>query len=316
MGFALRGTRLPYLKREGREVEVWAQFQDADRSTQEDLNNVAMLTADGELIPLKQLIKTHKGLSARTLRREGGKSVTQVIAEVSTKDLAAVSQAIEGLKASFALPHGYSIDRGTVLEELEESEDNFRGALILAVILMYLLMAALFESCLLPLSILTTVPLAFVGVYWSMYLTDTPLDSVSLIGAILMCGIIVNNGIVIVDHINQLRRRKGLQRTAAILQSGRDRLRPVLMTAMTTVLGCVPLAIGSGSGYDMLYSMGRALVGGLTMGTLLTLFVVPLFYSLIDDVQVWLLDYLGALAGLRARAPGAATAAASCRNPS
>ena len=128
-----------------------------------------------------------------------------------------------------------------------------------------------------------------------MYLTDTSLDMVALIGAILMCGIIVNNGVVIVDHINQLRRKHGLGRRSAILKAGRDRLRPVLMTALTTVLGCVPLAIGSKSGEDMLYTMGRALVGGLAMGTVLTLVVVPVAYSLIDDLQVWLSRYLGSL---------------------
>ena len=296
VGFALRGTRLSYIKREGREVEVWAQFQGADRSTREDLDNVAVLTPSGELIPLSQLVASRKGLTPRLIRREDGKSVTQVTAEVNTKDMTKLRQDLAELKKLFALPRGYTINEGMMLVELGETESNFTGALTLAIILMYLLMAALFESYLLPLSILTTVPLAFIGVYWSMYLTGTAMDTISFIGAILMCGIIVNNGIVIVDHINQLRRRHGLERNAAILQGGRDRLRPVLMTALTTILGCIPLAIGTGEN-DLLYSMGRALVGGLTMGTVLTLFIVPLFYSAIDDLQHWFRDYFGALAG-------------------
>ncbi|NIA13466.1 MAG: hypothetical protein GWP08_05250 [Nitrospiraceae bacterium] len=296
LGFALSGTRLPYLKQGGREIPVWARFQEADRSTKEDLDNIAVLTTQGGLVPLDQLVTTSKTVSPPVLKRESGKSVTYVSVEVNTKDMTRVRQAVEKVIASFVLPRGYSVDMGTMLRELEETQKSFNNALSLAVILMYLLMAALFESFLLPLSILTTVPLAFIGVYWSMYLTGTPLDSIALIGAILMCGIIVNNGIVIVDHVNQLRRLHGLPRTQALLQAGRDRLRPVLMTALTTVLGCVPLAIGTGSGQDRLYSMGRALVGGLTMGTLLTLFIVPLFYTLIDDMQSWILHYLGNLA--------------------
>jgi HAE1 family hydrophobic/amphiphilic exporter-1 len=182
---------------------------------------------------------------------------------------------------------------GVVLDELDASVRSFRGALIMAVILIYIVMAALFESFLLPLSILTTVPLAFLGVYWAMYVTGTSMDTVALIGAILMCGVIVNNGIVIVDHINQLRRHQGLDRHEAIVQGGLNRLRPVLMTALTTILGCVPIAIGTGSGQDVLNSLGRALVGGLTMGTVLTLFVVPMVYSIIDDFQVYMINFLG-----------------------
>ena len=270
LGFALGGTRLPYLKQGDRETPVWARLQESDRSTREDLDNVGVLTTGGGLVPLDQLVTTSKTVSPPVLKREGGKSVTYISVEVNTKDMSQVRQAVEKVINSFVLPRGYSVDMGMMLRELEETQKSFNNALSLAVILMYLLMAALFESFLLPLSILTTVPLAFIGVYWSMYLTDTPLDSIALIGGILMCGIIVNNGIVIVDHVNQLRRLHGLPRTRALLQAGRDRLRPVLMTALTTVLGCVPLAIGTGSGQDRLYSMGRALVGGLAMGTILT----------------------------------------------
>jgi len=131
-----------------------------------------------------------------------------------------------------------------------------------------------------------------------MYATGTPLDMVALIAGLLMCGVVVNNGIVIVDHINQLRRRHGLPRREAILQAGRDRLRPVLMTALTTVLGCVPIAIGMKTGQDVLFSAGRTLVGGLSMGTVLTLIVVPLAYSLVDDLQCWVGRYAAGLAGL------------------
>jgi len=193
-----------------------------------------------------------------------------------------------------------SVNNGDEAEELDTSFRNFRIALVFAIILIYIVMGALFESFVLPLSILSSVPLAFIGVYWSMYLSEVPLDSVSLIGVILMCGVIVNNGIVIVDHINQLRLR-GQDRESAILQASRERLRPVLMTALTTILGCVPLAQGTQIGEVSFHSLGRALIGGLTTGTVLTLFIVPLFYSLIDDLGLWLRGYIANVVHTAAR---------------
>ncbi len=301
VGFALRGTRLPDFKQGAREIPVWAQFQETDRANRLDLENVSILTPDGELVSLDSLARFGFDTSPNRISREDRKSVARIVIEVTGDDLGKVRKDIDQLAAAFDLPRGYSLSMGFRFRALEENENDFRDAILLAVLLMYLLMAALFESWLLPLSILTTVPLAFIGVYWSMYFTDTPMDTIALIGGILMCGIIVNNGIVIVDHINQLRRRDGLNRREAILQAGHDRIRPVLMTALTTILGCIPLAIGSGTGRDLLFSLGRALAGGLTMGTFLTLFVVPLSYSLIDDLQSWIVNYLGSLAKMSPR---------------
>jgi len=204
--------------------------------------------------------------------------------------MAALRVDMERIAETFELPPGYSISLGQEFTGLEENMTNFLTSLLLGVFLIYIVMAALFESTLLPLSILTSVPLAFIGVFWIMYLTHTPLDTVSFIGCILMVGIIVNNGIVIVDHINTLR-RGGLERTEAVLQAGRDRIRPVLMTALTTILGALPLAIGGSPGRDAVVGLGRAMIGGLSAGTLLTLFIVPLFYLFIDDIQAWCLRF-------------------------
>lgn len=187
---------------------------------------------------------------------------------------------------------------GEELAELDTSRANFATALLLSIVLIYIVMGALFESYVLPLSILTTVPLAFLGVYWGMYITQTPMDTIAYIGCILLVGIVVNNGIVIIDHINQLR-NEGMDRFSAIIEGGHHRLRPVLMTALTTILGCVPLAIGGGVGSQVSFtSLGRALIGGLTTGTFLTLIVVPLFYSLIDDLRLWSLQFLATLVRL------------------
>jgi HAE1 family hydrophobic/amphiphilic exporter-1 len=286
VGFALLGTRMPDYIQDGREIPVWTQFREADRKTRANLDNVLVLGETGRLIPLNQLVTTKKVDTPRSISRLDGKNYVQVSAHTSSKDMAALQADMQHIAGSFELPPGYSISLGEEFEGLEENLNNFFTSLILAIFLIYIVMSALFESTLLPLSILTSVPLAFIGVVWAMYLTHTPLDTVSFIGCILMVGVIVNNGIVIVDHINTLR-RTGLERTEAIIQAGRDRIRPVLMTAITTILGALPIAIGGTPGRDAVVGLGRAMIGGLAAGTLLTLFVVPLFYLFIDDVRTW-----------------------------
>ncbi len=295
---ALRGNRLPYMKQGGREVPVWAQFREEDRKTKANLDNVAVMGTKGTLVPLNQLVEFEKAATPSHIRRVDGKNVIGLFAKISTTNYMEVQRWLRSLIDYFEFPMGYSIDLGDEFQTINKNTQNFVTTLILAVILIYLVMSALFESCLLPLSILTTVPLSFVGVYWMMYFTQTALDAVSFIGCILMVGIVVNNGIVIVDHINNLR-NNGMDCLEAIVQAGRDRFRPVMMTAITTILGCLPLAIGSEYGSRRAFmSLGRALIGGLTAGTLLTLIVVPLFYSLIDDLRNWFLRYFANLAGI------------------
>jgi len=311
--FALRGTRLPYLKKGGFEIPVQAQLSGEDRKTKADLENLTVIGQTG-LVPLNNVTRMSYAKAPQALRRNNGKSVINVTASMFTHDLEHMQQEIQGLVDAMDLPPGYSIEMGQEISEMQTTVENVKQALVLAVTLVYLVMAALFESFLLPLSILTTVPMAFVGIYWMMYLTGTPMDNVSYIGSILMCGIIVNNGIVIVDHINQLR-LEGIERAEAICLAGMNRFRPVMMTALTTVLGCVPLAIGTGGGRDALNGLGRTLVGGLSAGTLLTLLLVPLFYSLIDDFKSWATMYGAGLGRICPRARGSVARDAAVISP-
>lgn len=290
--FALRGVRLPPLKKMGDETSVWAKFREEDRRDAEDLMNIAVPALTKSLVPLNRLATLTRQPTPPTLYREDGKNVTTVSGGTRDKNLSRVQAGIEQVADQFALDQGYTIAIGQRLEELNENIANFRSALIMAVILIYIVMAALFESFILPLSILTAVPLAFIGVYWSMYLTDTPLDTVALVGSILMCGVIVNNGIVIIDLINELR-RDGMDRFNAVIRAGKNRLRPVLMTTLTTVLGTLPIAFTTSGESSALTSLGRTFVGGLTAGTVLTLVVVPLFYTLIDDLREWMMAFAG-----------------------
>lgn len=289
---AMRGARLPYMKQGIREIPVWVQFREEDRKSKANLENVAVVGATGSLVPLSRLVNFPKERTAATIHRYNGKNVIALSAHADTTDLGTVRNALAGAINANRMPPGYHIDFGDSLRELGNNMSNFLSTFLMAVILIYIVMSALFESVVLPLSVLSTVPLAMGGAIWMLYLTGSQFDSVTLIGCILMAGVIVNNGIVIVDHINTL--RAGRESLAeGIVNAGADRFRPVMMTALTTILGLVPMASATTGSGATFAGLGRALIGGLTVGTVLTLVVVPVFYSIIDDFQRWCFDFLG-----------------------
>jgi HAE1 family hydrophobic/amphiphilic exporter-1 len=294
--FALRGTALPNLKREGREIRVHGQLAIADRGTTNDLERMALPGTGGAMLSLAQLVDMQKGETPPAISRSDARSYLEIQGRMENEDMLQVRAALQRLITEFSTPPGYTVEIDENLRAIDETLDEFNKTLIMAIALIYLLLAALFESWLLPLSVVATVPLAYVGVYWVLYLTGTPLDTISMVGSVFLCGVIVNNGIVIVDHINALR-RDGLERREAVLQGGKNRLRPVLMTSLTTILSVLPLAFGGAAG-GALDALGRTLVGGLTVGSTLTIFVVPLIYTLFDDLQTWTANYFGSLARL------------------
>ena len=303
VGFALLGTELSRFRAGSREISVWAQFEAEDRKSRANLDNVMLRGSSGALVTLGQLVTARKAETPQMINRRNGKNFVYVTASTAGHNLANVRNSLRAIADTFVLPTGYNLELGDELRLIQDDQNNFFSILLLAVLLIFIVMSALFESCLLPLSILTSVPLAFLGVAWTMYLTGTPMDTIAFIGCILMVGVVVNNGIVIVDHINNLR-RQGMSRYDAVIQGGHDRIRPVLMTALTTILGTMPLVaplVFEGVGQPATVSLGCALIGGLTAGTFLTLFVVPLFYTFIDDFQVWVMGYLSSIARISGR---------------
>ncbi len=310
VGFALMGTELSRIKQGSREIQVWAQFQEADRRGRSNLDNVMLSGRSGALVALNQLVTTRKGTTPQTINRRDGKNFVLVSAQAAEGDLKRAMSQLNKVVTNFELPVGYSLDYGDEIMNLQEDQYNFVSTLLMAVLLIYIVMAALFESLVLPLSILTSVPLAFLGVVWIVYfahlrMPSVAMDTIGFIGCVLMVGVVVKNGIVIVDHVNQLR-KEGLARFEAVMLGGSHRLRPVLMTALATILGAAPLLaplISARWGSPATISLGCAMIGGLITGTVLTLFVVPLFYTLVDDFQGWLGRYFGGLLGLARRAP-------------
>jgi HAE1 family hydrophobic/amphiphilic exporter-1 len=301
---AMRGARLPYMKQGIREIPVWAQFREADRKSRANLDKVTIMGNTGTLVPLNRLVTFSKRQTAASIHRYNGKNVIRLTANADSEDLGGVRRDLATAINDFPLPPGYYIDFGDSLREVGENMANFTSTMIMAVILIYLVMSALFESVFLPMSIMTTVPLALAGAVWMLYATESQFDSVTLIGCILMAGVIVNNGIVIVDHINTVRQTEP-DLVSAIVHAGADRFRPVMMTALTTILGLVPLAFLTTGSAATFAGLGRALIGGLTAGTVLTLVIVPVFYSLIDEFQGWSLRFFG---GFKRPAPDAIVA--------
>ena len=220
-----------------------------------------------------------------SIDREGRRTVLALTVQTTREDIEELGREIDAVMEGMAWPRGYSMELGGRFEDLKTDQREQRFALMLAVCFVFLLMGVLFESIALPFSILLSIPFAFVGVYWMLFLTDTAFDLMAGVGLIILIGIVVNNAIVLVDRIGDLR-RQGLPRDEAVALAGRQRLRPILMTALTTIFGLVPMSVGTSSLIGIPYSpMGRAVVGGLMASTALTLFVVPLFYTLLDDLR-------------------------------
>lgn len=308
VGFVLRGVELAPMINGGRQIPLWAGFESQRGRANVRLGNINVAGMTGKLSPLCQFTSIGYGRSPYDLRRENGRSVSYVYAQVNTANLSQVREGIDQVISSLTFPRGYKVEPGWQLLEMDNTRKTYANVLLLAVFLIYAVMAALFESMLLPLSILMAVPLALVGVYWTMYLSGTLMDTISYVGVIILAGVVVNNGIVIVDRINQLR-LSGMDRMEAVVQAGFHRFRPVMMTTLTTIVGCLPLALGGFGGeamrrdfgfigHGVFESVGRVLVGGLACGTALTLLVVPLFYVILDDLQAFLRAMAGDYAGL------------------
>ncbi len=289
--FALRGSALPYMKHDGQEIAVRGQLEWADRGNTGDLEAFSTQGPGGQLVSLAQLVDMVKGETPPSINRTNARSYLDLSGRVEDEDLVPVRNALQRMIRHFDPAPGYGVEVGENLAWIDTTLNEFRLTLIMSIILIYLLLAALFESWLMPLSVLTTVPLAYCGVFWALHLTETPLDTFALVGSVILCGIIVNNGIVIIDHVNRLR-RQGLKRTEAVIQGGKDRLRPVMMTTLTSVLAIFPIALG-GYAQGILDGLGRTLAGGAAAGTLLTLLVVPVVYTLVDDLQDWMRQFLG-----------------------
>jgi len=280
---ALRGQSLPRFRTGEKEIEIRVQFAEEDREGIGRLAALDLPSASGRSIPLEAMAELSVVRGYGEIRRENRRTALNIKLNTTWANLRDLRASVTAAMDGMVLPHDYSWEFGGGSRWEREDNGNVLLGLLLAIVFIYLIMGFLFESTLLPLSVMPSIVLSWVGVFWLLWATGSKLDIMAAIGLILLAGLVVNNGIVLVDLINRLR-REGYARTEAILEAGRLRFRPILMTALTTIFGMLPMAFGDASFVGMPYSgLGRTFVGGLLSSTSLTLVVVPVFYTLLDD---------------------------------
>ena len=284
IGAAVRGDNLPRFNNKGRQVPVRLLYEEEDRTEIADLANFQVPTEDGRWSTVGAVTRTTFLKNEDDALRRHNKKVQQWFGMKLTPgpETWKVKRAIEEAKQNINLPEGVSFDESKSAFEDEDRQKGF-VMILLAILFVYMLMAFFFESTLIPLSIILTIPLASMGAVLVLKLTDTYIDRMVYTAALLLIGIVVNNGIVLVDYANQLR-RSGLERSEAFLTATRHRFRPIIMTALTTICGMIPLTFGSSEGMGIDFkSFGLVLIGGMTSATLFTILAIPVFYTLIED---------------------------------
>jgi HAE1 family hydrophobic/amphiphilic exporter-1 len=264
-----------------RKIDVLVRLSEQERQSIAAVRELIVNPESDRPVPLSSVAEIVVAEGPSEIRRTDQERVAVIQANLAYGDLGAAVTEAEALLDGLQLPYGLSMRITGQSEEMEASFRSLWFALALAVFLVYLVMASQFESLLHPFVILFSIPLAAVGVALALWLTDTRLSVIVFIGLIMLAGIVVNNAIVLVDLINQLR-RDGVERIRAIQEAARLRLRPIMMTTLTTVLGLLPMAMGLGEGSEMRTPMAITVIGGLLTSTLLTLVVVPVMYSLLD----------------------------------
>ncbi|NLO89889.1 MAG: efflux RND transporter permease subunit [Clostridia bacterium] len=276
------------------EIDVRVLLETTKDLSLQELEVLELMTPTGVQVPLREVadIKIAKG--PNVIERQDQTRTVSVTSKLHDRDLGRVMEDIQSKLDNYALPSGYTIDYGGESKEMAEAFGDLSYALILAIVLVYMILAGQFESFIYPFVIMFSIPVSIVGVVLGLLLTGRTFNIPAFIGVIMLAGIVVNNAIVFVDYINQLR-RKGLDRDEAILMAGPHRLRPILMTTLTTVLGMLPLAFGFGEGAEVRAPMATVLIGGLTTSTLLTLVFVPVMYVLLEDMLSKMKKKLGLL---------------------
>lgn len=275
---AIGGTRSSMYRQEGDEYNILVRLQEEDRLDIANVGMVPLTTPLGRTIPAESVIDLKRQEGPTYLSRVNQERRVFVNAALTDRDLGSVVRDLEAEIALLPMPEGFSVEFGGEYEEQQETFRNLAFAAILALILVYMVMAAQFESLRDPLLILCSVPLAAIGVVLALLLTETTFNQQAFLGLIVLLGIVVNNAIVLVDYTNLLRHEHGLGLIRAVVTAGMRRMRPILMTTITTVLGLAPMAFGLGEGSELQAPMARVVIGGLATSTLITLVFIPVMY--------------------------------------
>jgi HAE1 family hydrophobic/amphiphilic exporter-1 len=297
MQTSIGGRRAGMFRVNGEEYEITVRFRPEDRFSTSDIDNISIRTSEG-ILPISALISQEPARGPTDIRRIDGQRVNYITANLEADvPLGEAVSAIQAAVSEIALPEGFNLYFGGEYEEQQRAQRDFLLAILMAAALIYMVMAAQFERFLDPLIVMFSVPLAIVGVVPTLLITGTTLNLQSFMGIIMLIGIVVNNAIVLVDYINLLRREQGFAVREAVVEAGRLRLRPILMTTTTTILGLMPLAFGIGTGAEMQAALARVVIGGLLASTLITLVLIPVVYlttaNLVDRFAAWRIQRWG-----------------------
>ena len=285
------GSQAGVFREDGDEFDITVRLREQDRESTLDLDNISVRTASGATVPVSTVISQISSRGPVNINRINGQRVTYISANLeSGTPLGEAVTAIQSELRDLALPDGFSIVYGGEYEEQQRAQTDFLISIIMAFILIYMVMAAQFERFLDPLIVMFSVPVAIVGIVPTMLLTGTTMNMQSIMGIIMLVGIVVNNAIVLVDYINLMRRDRNLNVFNAVVESGKLRLRPILMTTLTTVLGLLPLSFGWGAGGEIQAALARVVIGGLIASTLITLVLIPVVYITADKIKVFVLE--------------------------
>ncbi len=277
---AVAGRQAGDFRSQGNAYRIFVQLENADQRSLEEILDLTVTTPRGDAVVLRNLVDLERGMGPIVIDRKNQQRLLTVKANIAGRDLGSVAREVEERLARIPKPLGYDLSIAGNYEEQQKAFNELVISLILALVLVYMVLACQYESLVDPLIVMFSVPLAAIGVLVALFLTGTTLNVQSYIGCIMLGGIVVNNAILLVDQTGRLRSEQGMRTKEALAEAGRRRLRPILMTTVTTILGLLPLALGIGEGADAQAPLARAVVGGLLGSTAITLLLIPALYRL------------------------------------
>ena len=280
---AVGGTRASMFREEGDEYDIVVRLREQDRLELDQVTQVPITLPDGRMIQAASVIRMNRQEGPFEITRTDQQRMITVSATIADRDLGSIVADLQPLMAAIQRPRGYELRLGSEYEEQQKAFREMTFAAIMALVLVYMVMASQFESMRDPFIILFSIPLAFVGIVLMLVLTETNFNIQGFLGVIVLVGIVVNNAIVLLDYTNLLRRENHYPLREAVITAGTRRLRPILMTTVTTVLGLAPMALGIGEGGELQAPMARVVIGGLTTSTLITLVFIPVIYMALEE---------------------------------
>ena len=283
---AVKGTTATQYKVDGTEIDVTIRYDKNRINYINDLKNITVMTAAGSSVPITEVADIVIEESAVSISRENQHRYITIEGTIEGKDTSTIEELVEEKLLDYDMPDGYSYSFTGIMEQMEEAFNSLFLVLIVAILLVYMIMASQFESLVYPFIVMFSMPIAITGGILGLFITGSTITVVSFMGFIMLVGMVVNNAIVLIDYTNQIMEQKNIKCEEALLEAGPNRLRPILMTTLTTVVGLVPMAIGTAEGMEMEKPLAIVVIFGLMLSTVITLVFIPVLYSVIDKLRL------------------------------